>query len=305
MRLWHSMRLVLAILILWAVPVWADAQELNAKVVVNTSKLEGTNTEACEAMRQKVQDFLAQKQWTGIQYGEIERIECTFNITVNKYSAQDGAFECTMTLNSSRPVWGTSYSTTLYSTRDNHFDFKFDPADQLEYNPDNLDNQLMALLAYYSHLLIGLDLDTFTPLGGTAILQATEDIVNKAQNLGYSGWSAFNESNNRFALLNDYMEGGMEAIRQFNYVYHRKGLDQLCDSTAKAHEAIKESMELLRQAHEGRAMSNVPQLFTEYKKEEFINVLHNLPEQEDRDRAYDILFAINPSQNPSWEKIKK
>lgn len=299
------MKNILAILTFCTIPAFAAAQELNAKVVVNTSKLEGSNTEACEAFRQKVQDFLAQKQWTPIHYDEVERIECTFNITVNKYSAQDGSFECSLMLNSSRPVWGTSYNTTLYNTRDNHFDFRFDPADQLEYNPDNLDNQLMALLAYYAHLLIGLDLDTFAPLGGTTILQTTEDIVNKAQNLGYSGWSAFNESNNRFALLNDYMDGGMEPIRQFNYVYHRRGLDQLCDSSDKAREAIIESIELLSQAHEGRAMSNVPQLVTEYKKEEFVNVMKDLPEQESRQRAYDVLFAINPSQNPSWEKIKK
>ena len=299
------MRHILAIMALVVLPSCAMSQELNAKVVINTSKLGNTNTEACETFREKTQEFLNTKQWTTVKYDEVERIDCTFNITIDKYSAQEGAFECTLLLNSSRPVWGSSYTSSLYNTRDQHFDFKFDPADQLEYNPDNLDNQLMALLAYYAHLLIGMDMDTFAPLGGTPVLQTAEDIVNKAQNLGYSGWSAFNESNNRFALLNDYMDGSMESMRQLNYVYHRQGLDQLCDSTQKAHTALVESMELLDQARQARSMSNVPQLFTEYKKEELVNIFSKHENQQERLRVYDILFAINPSQNTSWEKIKK
>lgn len=299
------MKQLFAILAFMALPSCAMSQELNAKVVINTAQIGNTNTEACETFREKVQEFLNTKQWTAVKYNEVERIDCTFNITINKYSAQDGAFECTLLLNSSRPVWGSSYTSSLYNTRDQHFNFKFDPADQLEYNPDNLDNQLMALLAYYAHVLIGMDMDTFAPLGGTPVLQTAEDIVSKAENLGYSGWSAFNESNNRFALLNDYMDGSMEAMRQLNYVYHRQGLDQLCDSTEKAHTAMMESMELLDQARQARTMSNVPQLFTEYKKEELVNIFSKHENQQERLRVYDILFAINPSQNPSWEKIKK
>ena len=299
------MKQLFAILAFMALPSCAMSQELNAKVVINTAQIGNTNTEACETFREKVQEFLNTKQWTAVKFNEVERIDCTFNITINKYSAQDGAFECTLLLNSSRPVWGSSYTSSLYNTRDQHFNFKFDPADQLEYNPDNLDNQLMALLAYYAHVLIGMDMDTFAPLGGTPVLQTAEDIVSKAENLGYSGWSAFNESNNRFALLNDYMDGSMEAMRQLNYVYHRQGLDQLCDSTEKAHTALVESMELLDQARQARTMSNVPQLFTEYKKEELVNIFSKHENQQERLRVYDILFAINPSQNPSWEKIKK
>ncbi len=299
------MKHLLAILTMSLLPSLAMAQELNAKVSINTSKLENSNTEACEALRVKMEEFMNTKQWTAVKYEETERIECTFNITVNKYTSQDGAFECTLLLNSTRPVWGSAYTTALYNTRDQNFNFKFDPADQLEYNPDNLDNQLIALLAYYAHILIGMDMDTFAPLGGTAVLQTAEDIVNKAQNLGYSGWSAFNESNNRFALLNDYIDGSMETMRQLNYVYHRQGLDQLCDSTEQAYTALAESMELLDQARQARSMSNVPQLFTEYKKEELVNIFSHYMDEEKRKRVHDILFSINPSQNPSWEKIMK
>ena len=294
-----------SILFFLTLSLHAIAQELNAKVTINTSKIGSTNTDACETLRQKAEEFLNSKQWTSVKYNEVERIDCTFNLTVNKFSAQEGTYECTLMLNSNRPVWGTSYVTPLYNTRDNHFDFKFDPADQLEYNPDNLDNQLMALLAYYAHMLIGMDMDTFAPMGGTDVLQRAEDIVNKAQNLGYSGWSAFNENNNRFALLNDYLDGSMESMRQLNYLYHRKGLDQLCDSSEQAHNALAESMELLEQARQARTMSTVPQLFTEYKREELVNVFSANKNSEQKQRVYDILFAIDPSQNQSWNKIRK
>ncbi len=299
------MRHLTAILTLLLFPLCATAQELNAKVTINTSKIGTTNTDACETLRQKAEEFLNTKQWTTVKYNEVERIECNFNITVNKYSAQDGTFECTLLLGSNRPVWGSSYVTPLYNTRDAHFNFHFDPADQLEYNPDNLDNQLMALLAYYAHILIGMDMDTFAPMGGTTVLQTAEDIVSKAQNLGYAGWSAFNESNNRFALLNDYMDGSMEAMRQLNYTYHRMGLDQLCDSTEQANNALAESMELLDQAWQARSMSTVPQLFVEYKKDELVNIFSADTNNDRKQRVYDILFAIDPSQNQNWEKIKK
>ena len=299
------MKQYILILLVSLLPSFATAQELNAKVSINTSKLENTNTEACETLRQKMEEFLNTKQWTTVRYEEVERIECNFNITVDKYEAQDGSYECTLLLTCNRPVWGSVYTTALYNTRDQHFHFKFDPADQLEYNPDNLDNQLMALLAYYAHIIIGMDMDTFAPMGGTHVLQTAEDIVNKAQNLGYSGWSAFNESNNRFALLNDYIDGSMEPMRQMNYVYHRQGLDQLCDSTEKAYTALAESIDLLNQARQARSISNVPQLFTEYKKEELVNIFRNHQDAEQRKHVQEILSSINPSQSTSWEKITK
>ena len=106
-------------------------------------------------------------------------------------------------------------------------------------------------------------------------------------------------------MLNDYIDASMESIRQLNYVYHRKGLDQLCDSTEQAYKALMESMEMLDQARQAKSMSTVPQLFTEYKKEELVNLFSEHKNQQEKQRIYNILFAINPSQNPSWEKIKK
>ncbi len=299
------MRKTIPLFILYTIlSITASAQELKAKVTLNTQQIQG-RTEDCETMRQKVEDFLNTRHWTEREYAEQERIDCTLAITVNKYSQQDGAYECTMQLTSTRPVWGTAYQTVLYSCKDNNFHFKFDPADQLEYNFDNIDNQLVALLAYYAHLIIGIDMDTFSPLGGTEVLNTAQDIVNKAQNLSYSGWSAFNDNSNRHALLNDYMEPSMESMRTLNYRYHRQGLDLMADSTDTATQNIITSLELLDEARQGRTMSNVPQLFAEYKRQELVNLLTGKGTPQQRQRIYDILFALNPSMAGEWEKIKK
>ena len=283
----------------------AVAQELNAKVLINTSKLNNTKTDACNAFREKAQEFLNTHQWTDIRYQENEKIECTFNVTINKYNEQNGMFECTMLLNASRPVYNASYTTTLYSVRDAAFNFRFDAADQLEWNPENLNSQLIALLAYYAHFIIGMDLDSFSPMGGTEVFKTADDIVQKAQSLGFAGWAAFSDNTNRFAMLNDYMDGSMESLRELTYKYHRKGLDQMADSAQTAMDTMFECIELLDKAHQGRSMSQIPQLFCEYKKDELVNIFKGKGSAEQRKRAYDVLFSINASLANEWEKIRK
>lgn len=295
----------LIFLLLCLICTGAQAQELKAKVTINTSQLSGTKLDACNAFKEKAEDFLNTQQWTNIKFRDKERIPCTFGVTINKFSDTDGNFECSMTLNCTRPIWETSYNSPLYSVKDDKFNFTFQQADQLAFNPDNIDNQLIALLAYYSYVIIGLDLDTFSPKGGTQILQTAQDIVTKAEPLGFAGWTSIGENGNRYALLNDYMDGSMESMRNFNYDYYRKGLDQLVDSADQAKAALVKAMEHLDEARQGRTMSQVPQLYTEFKKDEFVNLFSKTGTADERKRVYDILFKINPSLGNDWEKIKK
>ena len=295
----------LFLLLLCLVSAGVRAQELKAKVTINTSQLSGTKLDACNAFQQKAEDFLNSQKWTSIKFMDKERIPCTFGVTINKFSDTDGNFECSMTLNCTRPIWGTTYSSPLYSVKDDKFNFTFQEADQLAFNPDNIDNQLVALLAYYAYVIIGMDLDTFSQGGGTTVLQTAQDIVTKADALGFAGWSALNDNNNRYGLLNDYMDPSMESIRRFNYDYYRNGLDQMVDSADKAKTALLKSMECLDQARQGRTRSMIPQLFTEFKKDEFTSLFAKTGDATQRKRIYDILFAINPSLGSNWEKITK
>lgn len=283
----------------------AQGQELNARVNINRSQVSNTKGEVFDALQKTMADFLNNHKWTELTFRDNEKIQCTFNLTVSTYSDTDNSFVCSLLLSSTRPVYGSSYTTTGYSVKDPQFTFTFKEHDQLEFNINNIDNNLVALLAYYAYVIIGMDMDTMAPKGGTPYLQTAEQIVQAGQALDFPGWKAFDDSKNRFGLLNDYMDGAMESMRQFEYVYHRKGLDRMATAPDSARAAIAEGLELLREAHQAKTMSQVPQLFTEYKREELLNIFADKGTKKEREKAYEILFAIDASQNESWKKLEK
>lgn len=292
----------------WMLGAWlcpTQGQELNAQVNINRSQVSKTKGEVFDALQKTMADFLNNHKWTELTFRDNEKIQCTFNLTVSTYSDTDNSFVCSLLLSSTRPVYGSSYTTTGYSVKDPQFTFTFREHDQLEFNINNIDNNLVALLAYYAYVIIGMDMDTMAPKGGTPYLQTAEQIVQAGQALDFPGWKAFDDSKNRFGLLNDYMDGAMESMRQFEYVYHRKGLDRMATAPDSARAAIAEGLELLREAHQAKTMSQVPQLFTEYKREELLNIFADKGTKEEREKAYDILFSIDASQNESWKKLKK
>jgi len=282
-----------------------NAQELNAKVSINHAKISNTKDEVFEALQQTCQNFLNDTKWTSGSYREVEKIACNFLITVNEWNETDNSFKCTLLVSSTRPVYNSNYTTTVYSNNDGDFNFAFQTTDQLAWNADYIDNNLIAMLAYYAYVIIGYDLDSMSPLGGTSALQTAENIIQSAQNLGYEGWGSFNDSKNRFGLLNDYIDGSMEDYRQMIYKYHREGLDQMADNTETGRAAITEAIELLDASKNARTMSQLPQLFTEYKKDELVNIYQGHGTSEEKDNVYDILFSINASQSDSWDKIKE
>lgn len=281
------------------------AQELQAKVSINRQQVSNTKGEVFDALQQKVEQLLNETKWTDLEVRENERIQVNFAITVNAYSDQTNVFQCSLLFSSQRPVWGSTYTSVGYAVKDADFNFTFQEADQLTYRPEQIDNNLVALLAYYAYMAIGIDMDTMARMGGTTYLQRAEEVVLAGQTMDYPGWKAFDDSGNRFALLNDYLDGRLEPLREFQYVYHRKGLDCMTQSVDTARAAIAEGLDLLLQAHKAKNMSKVAQLFTEYKREELLSIFSNKAPREERQKAYDVLFAIDPSKSEEWEKLKK
>ena len=201
-------------------------------------------------------------------------------------------------------MYNASYTTTLYNNRDANFHFEFAQFDQLNYNDETVDNQLTALVAYYAYLIIGLDLDSFSPLGGTDILQRCMQLVHNAQDLGYPGWKSFEDSRNRFAIINDYLDEQMKPFRQLQYDYYRKGLDEMANNAERGRTEISTALEeQLKKAHENKPLSLLPQIWTDYKKDELVNIYKGKGTQKEKQTVYDLLSGINASQNPSWEKI--
>ena len=159
---------------------------------------------------------------------------------------------------------------------------------------------------YYAYLIIGLDLDSFSPMGGEDVLQRCMVLTNNAQNLNFTGWKAFDNSRNRFAIINDYLDGAMKPFRQLQYDYYRTGLDEMANNAERGRTNITTALENgLKKAHENRPISMLPQIWTDYKKDELANIYKGKGTQKEKELVYDILFGINASQNITWDKIKQ
>ena len=189
--------------------------------------------------------------------------------------------------------------------RDTEFTFAYQEQDVLEFNINNMDNNLTALLAYYAYLFIGMDLDTFSPLGGTEVLRMVESIVNNDQAMSNPGWRAFDDTKNRHAIINDYMDSSLEPLRQMQYKYHRQGLDEMAQNADRGRAAITEALEMLKEARTSKPLSQLPQIFTDFKRDEIVNIYSGHGTGKEKQAVYDIVSEINASQNTYWNRIKK
>ena len=287
-------------------PAPLAAQELQAKITINHAQISGTEKSVFDNLQQTLEQFVNDRQWTHLQFQKNERIQCNFNLQVTKYDKDQGVFTCKATIQANRPVYNSAYTTTIYNNVDDNFMFKFAEFDQLEFNEEQIDNQLTALFAYYAYLLIGLDLDSFSPKGGEDVLQRCMNLTNNAQNLDFPGWKAFDNDRNRFAIINDYLDGAMEPFRQLQYDYYRKGLDEMANNVERGRTEITTALETgLKKAKENRPLSMLPQIWTDYKKDELANIYKGKGTQKEKESVYEILNSINPSQNKFWDKIKE
>ena len=283
----------------------SSAQELVAKVNINHSQIEGTEVAVFENLQQTMEQFINDRQWTELQFQKNERIQMNLNLTVTKYDKEQNRFTCTAMIQANRPVYNSAYNSTLYNNKDADFTFDFAQFDQLIFNDEQIDNQLTALIAYYAYLLIGLDLDSFAPLGGTDVLQRCMQLTNNAQDLGFTGWKAFDNSRNRFAIINDYLDEAMKPFRQLQYDYYRTGLDEMANNAERGRTNITTALENLKKAHQEKPLSLLPQIWTDYKRDELANIYKGKGTQKEKEAVYDLLLNINASQNDVWNKIKE
>ena len=282
------------------------AQELQVKVNINHSQISGTEVGVFENLQQTIEQFVNERQWTPLQFLKNERIQCSMNITVNAYIREENRFNCTAQIQANRPVYNSAYTTTLYNNMDDQFNFDFIQFDQLNFNDEMVDKQLPALLAYYAYLIIGLNLDSFAPMAGTDVLQRCMYLVNNAHELGYPGWKAFENNRNRFTIINDYLDESMRAFRQLQYDYYRKGLDEMANNAERGRTEISEALvNDLQSAHENKPMSNLPQIWTDYKRDELVNIYKGKGTQKEKERIFDLLMSLNASQSNAWDNIKK
>ena len=299
-------RLLLTIVFLLFI-VAVNAQELKANLNINTSQVQGTNKSVFEALERDLKQFINDTKWTDMTFRENEKIDCNFALIVNSYN--DGLMMCEMQISASRPVYGTSYTTTLFMFRDVNVNFHYQEFDRLELDRSSYDNNLTAIIAYYAYIIIGCDLDSYSLKGGTNMFTQAEQIVNTCQSKSdeneVAGWPAFERktTRNRYALVNNLLDMKFEGLREYYYEYHRLALDNMAKNVDNARARIAEQMPMLRKLNRENPNAVLVVAFTDAKNDELINIFKKGTPDE-KEKVYDSLTAINPTLTSRYDEIK-
>ena len=280
----------------------ASAQELNCTVEVNSSSIEGTNKSVFETLQQSITEYMNDNKWTNAVFSPNEKIECRMFFTIKEY--QDDRLKGDLQVQLSRPVYNSTYTTTLFNFKDTRVEFDYREGDPLVFNENSWDSNLTGILNYYAYLLLAIDFDSFSPMGGQPYYDKCASVVQMAQSSGEIGWRTFEDTKNRAAVLSAYTDSNTAGMRQLLYDYHRKGLDEMVTSPDKGRAVITASLSELEKVHKNVPMSVALSIFRDSKLDELVNVYSKAPQTE-RDQVYKLLEPIYPTDRERLEKIKK
>ena len=280
----------------------AEAQELKCQVEINTQKIEGTNKSVFETLQAAISDYYNETKFTTNTFSPIEKIECRWFLVVNEYA--DDRIKGELQVQLSRPVYNSTYTTTLLNFKDSKIDFEYREGDPLVFNESTISSNLTALLDFYAYLFLALDYDSFSPHGGQPFFDRAASVVQQAQSTGEVGWRAFEDNKNRSAVLSAFTDNNTGGIRDMIYQYHRKGLDEMATSPDKGRAVITESLQEIDKVYKVAPMSVALSMFRDAKLDELVNIYSKAPETE-RKQVYDLLQPLYPTETERLEKIRK
>jgi len=281
-----------------------NAQELDCRIQVNYSKLQGTsNQQIFTTFQQALYEFLNNTNWTNNVFQKDERIECNFNFNITEQISSD-EYKGTLQVTYSRPVYGTSYNTPVLNHLDNDLQFKYVEFQPFEFNVNSFSSNLTSILAYYVYIIIGMDYDTFGMNAGSEYYSKAEAIVQNAQSTPEKGWKAYENLKNRYWLVENLLNDQYSQVRDFLYVYHRQGLDKMADKPADARARIEESLEYLRNVHRRKQGTFLMQIVTTAKGDEIVNIFSEAFPDE-KARVYNIMKEIDVANVTKYDAIMK
>lgn len=278
-----------------------SAQELNCKVTVNADKIQGTNRSVYGALQSSITEFMNDRRWTDYDFLIEERIECSIYIIISAHSGN--SFVAEMQVQSTRPVYNTNYKSPIFSFNDPKVEFSYYENDALTFDETSFGSNLTETLAYYAYLIIGTDSDSFSLLGGTPFFKKAEDIVNKAQSVNVSGWRAFEDGRNRYALISSIVDDNAKPYREYVYTYHRLGLDEMTISPDKNRAKITNGLPVLKNIYKEHPSNIIVGAFVETKLDELINI-YSKATPEERKTAYEVMSYLVPTLQHRMEALK-
>ena len=280
----------------------ASAQELLCTVEVNTEQVNGTYKQVFETLQQAITEYMNTTVFTNTQIAANEKIECRLFFTVKEYT--DDVVKGDLQIQSMRPVYNSSYTTTLINFRDTKVEFTYREGEPLVYSLNNMESQLTAILNFYAFLVIAVDFDSFSPKGGEPYFERLKQIVQMAQSSGETGWKAFEDTKNRSAVLASFTDAPASVIRDAMYQYHRQGLDLMSTSVDKGRASVTESLDAIAKIYSAAPMSVALSMFKDAKLDELVNIYSKAPQRE-REAVYKLLEPIYPTERERLEQIKK
>jgi hypothetical protein len=279
----------------------AAAQELNCTVNVLTPQIQASDKTIYETLKSSIRDFLNNRRWTGDKFQNLERIECSMVITISERSGAED-FKGNIQIQSRRPVYMTSYSSPMVNHQDNDFSFKYIQDQVLDFDESSNKYNLTSVLAYYAYIIIGMDYDSFSSEGGTPFYQKAQNIVNNAQSLPDRGWKSFENSRNRYWLVENLLNPSFKHMRQSVYAYHRLGLDRMSEKVDESRGAITQSLNDLRPVYQDKPNSFLMQFFFNAKSDEVVNI-YSAAKPEEKAAIVPLLNLIDPGNISKYESI--
>lgn len=295
------MRLLSLIIILFLANATGISQELNCQVEINSKLIEGTNTSVFETLQEAISEYMNTTKFTNTQFSPNEKIDCRLFFTIG--SIEDETISGDLQIQSTRPVYNSSYTTTLINFKDSNIEFNYQQGEPLIFNETSMESNLTAILNFYAYLILAMDFDSFSPQGGQPYFDRLATIVQQAQSSGEKGWRAFEDTKNRSAILSAFTDGGTKVLRDMNYLYHRKGLDEMSVSPDKGRNQITQSLDALNKVFQTQPMSVGLSMFKDAKLDELVNI-YSKSQQVERDEVYKNLKNIYPTEKTRLEKIR-
>ena len=282
-----------------------SSQELNCNVQISAQRIQGSNRQVFETMQRDIYEFMNSTVWTNHVYSYAERIDCNILINLDDQLSAD-EFRGTIRVQLSRPVYNTTYNSTLLNFIDNSFQFRYVEFQPLEFDPATHRSNLVSVLAYYTYMILGFDYDSYSLLGGTEFFQMAEKIVTNAQNAPEPGWKPYDASRNRnrYWLVKNVLDKEYEGVRRFLYEYDINGLDKMESRVSEARTSMVESLRLVQEVYRRKPdpFMYLVQIVMEPKSDELINIFSEaFPEE--KGRVVEILTEIDPANTAEYEKI--
>lgn len=281
--------------------VCVTAQELNCVVDVNSDQIQGSNTSMFETLKTSINDYMNTTVFSTAKFSANEKIDCRLFLTIKEVN--DNTLTGDIQIQSSRPVYNSSYTTTLINFKDNNVEFTYLEGEPLIFSENQMESQLTAILNFYAYLIMAVDFDSFAPRGGQPFFDKLAQIVQWAQSSGETGWRQFEDTKNRSAVLSAYTDPGTSAIRDLIYTYHRSGLDEMAISPDKGRAKITESLSALEKIHQVAPMSVGLSIFKDSKLDELVNI-YSKASQTERQNVYDLLYDIYPTEQQRLNEFK-